>query len=103
MSRVYFTDRDLGKKFGQILRDAGLTVERHGDHFAHDCPDEEWLQGVGERQWVAITHDRRIRYKPRDPPRERSDEVRGERWEVRGEQVRSERGAGSRLDSCDTS
>ncbi len=66
MNRVYFTDRDLGKRFGEILRDAGLTVERHADHFAHDCPDEEWLQGVGERSWIAITHDRRIRYKPNE-------------------------------------
>ncbi|MBI3981725.1 MAG: hypothetical protein HY337_02355 [Gemmatimonadetes bacterium] len=66
MSRVFFTDRDLGKKFPQILREAGLTVERHADHFAHDCPDEEWLQVVGERAWVAITHDSRIRYKPNE-------------------------------------
>ncbi len=66
MSRVFFTDRDLGRKFAQILREAGLTVERHADHFAPDCPDEEWLQGVGERGWVAITHDRRIRYKPNE-------------------------------------
>lgn len=66
MSRVFFTDRDLGKKFPQILREAGLMVERHADHFAHDCPDEEWLRGVGERGWVAITHDSRIRYKPNE-------------------------------------
>lgn len=66
MSRVFFTDRDLGRRFPQILRDAGLDVERHADHFAADCPDEEWLQGVGEKGWVAITHDRRIRYKPNE-------------------------------------
>ena len=40
MNPVFFTDRDLGKRFPAILRDAGLTVERHADHFAHDCPDE---------------------------------------------------------------
>ena len=64
MNPVFFTDRDLGKRFPAILRDAGLTVERHADHFAHDCPDETWLEVVGKRGWAAITHDGRIRYKP---------------------------------------
>lgn len=66
MSPVFFTDRDLGKKFPQILRDAGLTVERHADHFAHDCPDEQWLEAIGQRGWIAVTHDGRIRYKPNE-------------------------------------
>jgi PIN like domain len=63
---VFFTDRDLGKGFPQILRNAGMTVERHMDHFAQDCPDEEWLEEIGRRGWVAVTHDGRIRYKPNE-------------------------------------
>ena len=66
MSFVYFTDRDLGKRFPEILRAAGLTVERHADHFAHDTSDEAWLETVGKRGWIALTHDRRIRYKPNE-------------------------------------
>ena len=66
MSFVYFTDRDLGKRFPEILRVAGLTVERHADHFAHDTPDTTWLEAVGRRHWIALTHDRRIRYKPNE-------------------------------------
>lgn len=66
MSLVFFTDRDLGKQFPTILRDAGLIVERHADHFAHDAPDEQWLAEIGQRGWVAITHDGRIRYKPNE-------------------------------------
>lgn len=66
MSRVYFTDRDLGKQFGAILRSGGLTVERHADHFAPDAPDEVWLAEVGRRGWIALTHDQRIRYKPNE-------------------------------------
>ena len=50
MSRVYFTDRDLGKQFGAILRSGGLTVERHADRFAHDTPDEVWLAAVGRTE-----------------------------------------------------
>lgn len=63
MSRVYFTDRDLGKQFPARLREAGLQVERHTDHFEPNTPDAEWLQAVGQRGWVVITHDERIRYK----------------------------------------
>jgi hypothetical protein len=64
LTLVFFTDRDLGAAFPEILRAAGLTVERHGDHFAPDCPDEDWLAEIGKRDWVALTHDTRIRYKP---------------------------------------
>lgn len=66
MSRIYFTDRDLGKRFGEILKAGGLTVERHADHFAPDATDEAWLAEVGRRGWVALTHDQRIRYKPNE-------------------------------------
>jgi hypothetical protein len=66
LSRTYFTDRDLGNAFPEILSAAGLQVERHRDHFAPDCPDAEWLEAVGRNGWVAITHDRRIRYKPNE-------------------------------------
>lgn len=66
MSRVYFTDRDLGNIFPDILAAAGLHVERHRDHFRPDCPDEEWLEAVGRKGWIAVTHDARIRYKPNE-------------------------------------
>ena len=66
MSVVFFTDRDLGLQFPAILRNAGILVERHADHFAPDCPDDEWLSSIAERGWIAISHDRRIRYKPNE-------------------------------------
>lgn len=66
MRLVFFTDRDLGNRFPDILAAAGLTVERHRDHFRPDCPDDEWLEVVGSRAWVPITHDTRIRYKPNE-------------------------------------
>jgi hypothetical protein len=66
LTRVYFTDRDLGKQFGEILKAVGLTVERHADYFAPDTPDEVWLAEVGKRGWIALTHDSRIRYKPNE-------------------------------------
>ena len=66
MSFTYFTDRDLGLRFPEILRNAGSRVERHGDHFRHDAADEEWLAEVGRRGWVALTHNSRIRYTPNE-------------------------------------
>jgi predicted nuclease of predicted toxin-antitoxin system len=66
LSFVYFTDRDLGLRFPDILRNAGLAAERHRDHFAQDAADEDWLAEVGKRGWVAITHNSRIRYTPNE-------------------------------------
>jgi hypothetical protein len=66
LTRRYFTDRDLGKQFGEILKAGGLTVERHVDHFSPDTPDDVWLAEVGRRGWIALTHDKRIRYKPNE-------------------------------------
>ena len=66
MSVVFFTDRDLGLQFPDILRAAGLHVQRHADHFPHDCADDVWLSAVAAQGWVALTHDSRIRYKPNE-------------------------------------
>lgn len=63
MSRIYFTDRDLGKQFPTRLRAAGLRVEWFFDHFDDRTPDTEWLGAVGRRGWIVVTHDERIRYK----------------------------------------
>ncbi len=63
---VYFTDRDLGRRFPQILRDAGLVVQAHDDHFSPTTPDAEWIGIVSRHRWVVLTHDRRIQYKPNE-------------------------------------
>ena len=63
---VFFTDRDLGTRFPDILVNAGLEVRRHSERFAPDCPDEVWLETVGKQGWIAVTHDSRIRYKPNE-------------------------------------
>jgi hypothetical protein len=66
LTLVFFTDRDLGTTFPEILKSAGFVVERHRDHFRPDCSDEEWLAEVGRRDWVALTHNLRIRYTPNE-------------------------------------
>ena len=66
MSRVYFTDRDLGKRFPHILADAGIVVERHGDLFEPDGSDEQWLEHCGTNGRIAISHNSRTRYVPNE-------------------------------------
>lgn len=60
--RVFFVDRSLGRHaLARRLRDAGLKVEVHDDHFPPDTADEDWLREVGRRGWVVLTTDKRIR------------------------------------------
>jgi hypothetical protein len=66
VSRVYFTDRDLGKQFPRILTESGLRVERHADLFEPDGSDEQWLEHCGRNNRIAITHNSRIRYVPNE-------------------------------------
>jgi hypothetical protein len=61
---VFFTDRDLGRQFPAALRQAGLQIEQHDDHFGPETLDGEWIGEIGRRGWVAVTRDARIRYSP---------------------------------------
>src|SRR6185295_14599986 len=61
--RIFFTDRDLGHSVPAALRAGGLRVEAYADHFSSDrVADGTWLRFVGERQWVALSHNKRIRW-----------------------------------------
>lgn len=61
---TFFLDRNLGsKRVAEALRSAGATVEVHAGHFAADGSDEEWLAACGQRGWIALTLDYRIRYR----------------------------------------
>jgi PIN like domain len=66
LSRLFFTDRDLGKRFPEILTSAGLIVESHHDLFLPDGTDEQWLEYCGENGLIAVTHDHNIRYRPNE-------------------------------------
>lgn len=62
---TFFTDRDLGKGFPQILRENGLSVERYADHFGElNVPDETWIAFAAVESFVAVSHDRNIRSDP---------------------------------------
>jgi len=61
---VFFTDRNLGKRFGRRLRELGLKVELHDNHFPQNATDEEILAFVAHREWVLLTLDLHLRYRP---------------------------------------
>jgi predicted nuclease of predicted toxin-antitoxin system len=62
---VFFIDRSLGVEpiRAELIRE-GLVVEIHDDHFVRDEEDRVWLRAVGERGWVVLTKDQRLRYRP---------------------------------------
>src|SRR5438270_12085405 len=51
------------KNILRVLADAGVSVERHLDHFQSGTPDEEWLPIVGRNGWALVTTNARIRYR----------------------------------------
>jgi hypothetical protein len=62
---VFFIDRSFGRHVvPQALRDAGVLVEIHDDHFDQAADDESWLAEVGSRGWFVLTKDARIRRTP---------------------------------------
>ena len=61
---VFFIDRSLGKKtIADALKREGAEVYVHDDLFPADTEDESWLREVGNRKWVVLTKDLRIRYR----------------------------------------
>lgn len=59
-----------------VLRAAGAQVEVHDDHFAQSATDEEWLTEVGQRVWIVLTKDHRIRFRLSELEAVRSARVR---------------------------
>jgi hypothetical protein len=67
---VFFIDRSLGRRWvAEALARSGLRSEIHDAHFASNAQDVEWLRVVGERGWIVLTKDDRIR---RNPPEQRA-------------------------------
>jgi len=61
---TFFLDESLdGASLVAALRDAGALIERLTDHFPRGTPDEVWLTRAGQRGWIVLTRDKRIRYR----------------------------------------
>lgn len=58
---TFFIDRSLGRDVvAAPLKQAGLAVEIHDDHFPQNTPDTVWLREVGRRGWVVLSKDKDI-------------------------------------------
>lgn len=58
---IFFIDRCLECTIiVETLRQAGIKIEIHRDHFLDDAQDVDWLPKVGENGWVVLTKDSNI-------------------------------------------
>jgi hypothetical protein len=65
----FFVDRSLGRHVvPDALREAGAAVhvmaDVYGERIGQGLADEEWLRDAGERGWVVLMKDAKIRYRP---------------------------------------
>jgi hypothetical protein len=62
---VYFVDRSLGRfDVANALRAKGAVVVVHDDEFSQNAEDPQWLRLCGERRYLTLTKDERIRFHP---------------------------------------
>ena len=61
---MIFIDRSIPRGVAEAVKRMREDVIWLEDKFPHDVPDEEWLAVAGQKGWLAITHDRRIRTRP---------------------------------------
>lgn len=56
----------MGRAIARRLEEEGVQVELHDDHFSQGTPDADWLSVIGQRGWIVLTKDTRIRYRPHE-------------------------------------
>jgi hypothetical protein len=62
---VFFIDRSLGKiDVPTALRAAGYQCKIHDEYFDQQTEDEIWLKAIAAENWIVLTTDERIRYRP---------------------------------------
>ncbi|MFH7242996.1 MAG: hypothetical protein ACHWZW_09120 [Spirulina sp.] len=64
---TFFIDWSIGQQaVPSALRSVGAKIETHGDHFAPETLDVDWLRIVSDRNWVVITKDEAIGRRPNE-------------------------------------
>jgi hypothetical protein len=62
---IFFIDRSLGKiDVPGALRAAGYRCKIHDEYFDQQTEDSVWLNAVAAENWIVLTKDERIRYRP---------------------------------------
>lgn len=74
---VFFIDRSLGvEPIRAVLVREGCVIQIHDDHFKRDEEDRVWLRTVGDWNWVVLTKDQKLRYRPLELAALRSSSAR---------------------------
>src|SRR6187200_2851579 len=61
---VFYVDESLySRVLIRELRDAGANVEHAGGAFPFGTEDATWLKGCGDKNWIVLTRDERIRFR----------------------------------------
>jgi hypothetical protein len=65
----FFLDRSIGRRVvPDALRAAGAVLhvmaDVYGERIGQGLADEEWLRDAGNRGWVVLMKDAKIRYRP---------------------------------------
>ncbi len=61
---MIFIDRSVPRGVADAVKRVREGVLWLEDEFPHDVPDQEWLAAAGEKGWLVITHDRKVRTRP---------------------------------------
>jgi hypothetical protein len=89
---VFFLDRSLGRNIvSAALRQAGEVAYIHDDLFPQNAPDTVWLTEAGNKGWIVLTKDTRIRYRAIETAALRAAKVRAfvvtAKGDLRGQEI----------------
>ncbi|MDO8678455.1 MAG: DUF5615 family PIN-like protein [Acidobacteriota bacterium] len=60
----FFVDNNLSPKLAHGMAAFGEDVTHLQDHYPADAKDTDWLPRIGRDEWILLTRDDRVRFKP---------------------------------------
>ena len=60
----FFVDNNLSPKLARGMAAFGEDVTHLQDHYPADAKDTDWLPRIGRDEWILLTRDNRVRFKP---------------------------------------
>lgn len=60
----FFVDNNLSRGLARGMAAFGEDVTHLQDHYPVDAKDTDWLPQVGRDEWILLTRDNKIRFKP---------------------------------------
>ena len=60
----FFVDNNLSPKLAHGMAAFGEDVTHLQDHYPTNAADADWLPRIGRDEWILLTRDDRVRFKP---------------------------------------